>query len=376
MDPIVDMIEAVGGPPAFVAIWSWIIISAVLTVVLIYLFVKHKTNQRFKQRLEELTPQLDRVIENLQTGLDQDGKIRSLISKSEFPELIRYIEDRLVAIGKIDAQAERQLAEASGLVEYLNARVKSRDNWKRALALRALACLRDETNVPLFRATLKNEKFDYAILAATAGLAWVADVDSLELILDKVYVDDPPNRDVILKVLVAYGEDACEAATRLLGKGDLPTAVEGAMADFLGNIHYAEAASVIEERLAATDDTNSEIHFLEALENLGSESTCAVIEPYLKSDDFRLRLKAINALERLGGDKYLAKAEETTRDESPWVARNGAEAMSRMGKKGEKKLNALSRSENRIQRQAAKLVLAELEYKRMRWRFRYADSIP
>ncbi len=375
-DALNSFVESIGGYGVFAAAWVWAILSIYLIVIVIHLFNRRHANESVRIHMKKKTPEFDELIEKVAANTSDDAEIRRVLPPAAFPYFARYIEHRLAGTGNVDASVESTIAEKSGFADHLRKRIQKHGGWKRALALRSLSYLRNSRDIELFRSILETDRFKHAIFAAALGLGLCGDTESLEAVLRKLYVETPSNRDMVLSTLLAYGNKGADAMNKVLASAELVPAVQGVIVDFLGTLKHRPALPTILKLLKHATDKEAAIHFMEALEKIGSEKDCEVLLPYLKDSDFRMRLKAINALERLAGSRYLDEAEQLMNDESPWVTRNAAEAISRMGPDGLARLKALAHDRNERKRLAAKMVIAEREFGRIRWRYRYANSIP
>jgi len=236
-----------------------------------------------------------------------------------------------------------------------------------------LALLRDPADLDLFLDVLEHDNHPSCIFAAAIGLALGGHIASLPRIVARLYNPATPNRDQLLLVLAAYGPGRAPDFVGFLPSPDLPDAAAGVLADILGSWNHAPAKNALELRLASASDGDLKSHLIAALEIVGDRSTCGVLRPYLQDPDFRVRLKTINALEHLGGLEFLPEARALMDDPTPWVRRNAAEVLLRMGDEGRRILEAMAVSSNDEQRPVAKLALAEDRFGRIRGGFRHAQ---
>ena len=377
MDLMTALKDIFGGYTALYAVWAWFVLIFFLVSAVVHLFVSRWKNDHSQHSMKKIFPIFDSLAEEIKSGWVDVGRIKQTVFRARYGLFALYIENNSnLSDREHDLESLRVIARESGFADHLRRRAVSGCRWKRALAIRCLAYLKDNDNVDVFRRVLEKDRFQYSVYSASLGLAACGDVSSLAKILKALYIDKPSNRDMILAVVSWFDSVAVDPLTKMLESEDIPSLLQSTLADFLGTLKYAPAGGVIARLLNDSTDTEAKIHFVEALEKIGSRENCALIESCLSDADFRLRLKAINALERIGGVEFLAKAEEVMGDENHWVRRNAAEAMSRMGERGIARLKEMALSQDAARRRSSKMVLADLEFKRMRWRYRYADSIP
>lgn len=360
-----------------IVVWVFAILLIFLGGVLAFALGRRLRNNSIRDRLAARTPVYRRLLEDLGSGHPpSDEDVRAEIPRRDFEILELFLRDRLSAKDAGDPASERRLAEACGFLPFVRKRARSGRGWARAANLHALALLRDRADLDLFRNALEKDPHRSCVFAGAFGLARGGEAADLPLIVRRLYNPAAPNRDELLLILSACGATQAPGLLGFLRSPDLPEPAAGVLADVLGIWKYAPACAVLEERLSSARDGDFKCHLIEALEKVGARSTCDRLRPYLQDPDFRVRLKAVNALERLGGAEFLGDARATLADPSHWVRRNAAEALLRMGGDGRQVLQEVARSTDDGPRRAAKLALAENQFKRIRWRFRYAESVP
>jgi len=360
-----------------VVAWAFFILLSLLILVVAYAVWRRGRNNSIRKRLAARSPIYSRLLAGLRSGTPPpDEEIRAEVPRRDFGILELFLRDRLAAADSGDATPERRLAEACGFLPFIRKRARGGRGWKRAANLHALALLRDPADLDLFRDAIERDPRRPCVFAAAFGLARLGEAADLPRIVHRLYNPAAPNRDELLMVLSTFGPAQAPGLLEFLRTADLPESPAGVLADLLGIWKYAPAGEALEERLAQARGGELKIHLIEALEKIGTRATCERLRPFLQDPDFRVRLKAVNALERLGGADFLDDARALLADPVHWVRRNAAEAILRMGDVGRQILKEAAQSADDGPRRAAKMVLAENQFKRIRWRFRYAESVP
>ncbi len=358
------------------AIGCWLILSILLIALVLHLITLRGRKNRHESRIIKLGALLQDTLTKLKKGEIPDAEIIKMFGGKNTAVLRECVED--LCFEKSDYIDElRRISNITGLTRKMRAEALSRDKWIRTLAVRCLAALGNPEDIPLLKAVVDKDNFKPAILAASTGLAACKEESVIADIIERLFDKNRPNRDMLLSALTMMGQNRAEQIVGVLTSSSLHDDVISTLADVLGVWHYRPARPVLENILEQTQNPEVRLHVIEALEKTGDASTCAKIMPHLKDADFRVRLKAVNALERLAGDAHMDRAADLLlNDPDKWVKRNAAEAMSRMGAKGMAKLESYKSNNINSVRYVVKLVLAEKKFGRMRWRFRYAESIP
>jgi hypothetical protein len=353
------------------------VLAVMQIFIIIYTWRVRKKSARLETDLEEYAEELDTIFKNSHDPIPEDffTNIESSIKIRRYL-LQQYIEEHCMTKTYPHKKRIVKYAAAIGLTDQLRKHSQRGEQWARAEALRILAEVGTEEDIALFRHTLEHSHFKPELIAAVAGLAKDDVIDQVKTAVIKIYDDKNPNRDEILAILAYYSDGAIDHCLEMISDEETPLILKATLIDFVGVKKAKTAAPLLEELLARTDNSELDLHLIEALEKVGTEKSCAVILPFLTAPDFRVRLKAVNALERLAKDKYLNEAEVLLSDENLFVRRNAAEAMSRMGHNGMEKLKTLISSENNDISIITKMVIAEKKYDKIRWRFRYGDTIP
>ncbi len=353
------------------------VLALMMLFIIIYTWRVRKKADRLETDLKEYADELHTLFENSDESISEDffTHIESSIKIRRYL-LHEYIQEHCMTKTYPHKKRIVEYAAAIGLTDQLRKRSQHGEQWARADALRILAEVGTEEDIKLFRHTLDHSHFKPELIAAVVGLAKDDVTDQLKTAITKIYDDKNPNRDEILAILAYYSEGAVDHCLEMINIEETPLILKATLIDFVGVKKAKASAPILEELLARTDNGELDLHLIEALEKVGTEKSCAVILPFLNAPDFRVRLKAVNALERLSKDKYLNEAEALLADKNLFVRRNAAEAISRMGHSGMEKLKALMSSENKDISIITKMVVAEKQFNKIRWRFRYGDTIP
>lgn len=352
------------------------VLSAFFFWTILYIWLYRRRATKVEEDRKKFTEEFNRALSHRGAAVSTEAFSDKHTKKYHNELLVHYIQKNCFGKNHPDLNRIREYANKTGLMKELRKRAAHGQSWKRAMAVRVLAALGDSSDIILFRDTLARSRFRPEIFAAAVGLINHGITESLGDILDKLYDPQKPNRDQILALIGYFGPIAAEPIIQYIRNRDVPPVLKATLIDFLGVQKARMARPLLEETLKQAPGSLISLHIIEALEKLGTRDSCGVILPYLKDPDFRVRLKAVNALERLAGSEYIASAEALLSDPDLFVQRNAAEAISRMGAPGISRLRELSNSDNKQISIVSKLILTEREYDKIRWRFRYGDSIP
>lgn len=353
-----------------------VVLSLLLLAIIMYTWLIRKKFDRLEADMIVYSDELDSILVDNDKPVPEKFFSRNISHGYNIELLTKYIQEKCLERKHPYIKRIKEYAEAVGLTERLRRQVYRGDPWKRAIALRLLAEVGQEADRAVFREILEQSSFRPMIFAAAVGLANHGVTDCIEIIIEKLYNRKKPNRDEVLSIISYFESTAVDPCIDLIKKDKLISPLKATLIDYLGTRRARSAKPILEDILKKSTDGELNLHVIEALEKVGDRDSCASILPFLKDKDFRVRLKAVNALERLAADEYLETAEQVLSDSNLFVRRNAAEAISRMGERGLKRLGELISSDNRDVSIISRLVLAEQKYGKIRWRFRYGDSIP
>jgi HEAT repeat protein len=352
-------------------IWKGFVFLMVYTIILTW--YRRIRNDRIYRKMRELEPVYGRFVTFVRSGWADSNKIRNILPRKDFPHFERYLRNKISSTNELDVSAERTVADVSGFSQYMRRQAARSKGWKKALSLRTLSYLRDPANIPIFRNVLKTTSFYPCIFAAALGLALCGDTESLQDVIKKIYREQSPKGDALLTVLATYGKKAVSKIHQLLMEGSLSVTETCVLIDLLGFFRYQPASSTLVQMLSNTKNTEVLIHVIETLALIGDKETADILLPFLRHQDFRVRLKAVHAIQRLGNRRYMTEIEALLWDNDWWVRRNAAEAISRMGEMGMRRIRKISQSEEEEPRSAAKLILVELKYRKIREKYIYHE---
>lgn len=357
------------------AVLFMVVLVPLVIALIIATYCIRLAKERFDTRYGEMSRVFDEIVTGLSTRQLTADAARAMVPGHSHKFLRRYIGAKICGTGPQNVSAERTLCDIAGLTDVLKRECEHSVGWKQALATRLLASLRGKEHIPLLRKVLAEARFSRTRFCAALGLALAGDTDSIPAILQRIYVANPPNREMILTALLPFGAAAAPKILEVVEKTTIPANELSAVLDIFGAFRYKPARSLLEKLLKSNPSSDIAIHAIDAIEHIGDASTCDIIMPFASAPDFRVRLKAVNSLERLAGKAHLGKAEAMLSDVNWWVRRNAAEALSRMGEEGNASLKAKAAGGDEHEKAVAKLVLAENKFHRMVRRYRYAESI-
>lgn len=351
------------------------VLGAVQIFIMLYIWWFRRQALFHEEQLSKYSNELEACLDRSAADVPLDFFSEDISGRRNRALLKDFIRTRCTSsthrhIGRI-----KTFALGCGLTGMIRADALAERGWNRAVALRLLAVISDASDTALFRRILEESRFKPEILAAAIGLANSDEHAGIRLFMGKLYDEKHPNRDEVLSVLYQYYHGSVEECAELIGDKTLPLQLRATLVDFIGVAKHRPARAVLEGMLGPACERDMVLHVIEALEKVGAESSCELILPYLDDQEFRVRLKAVNALERLAGSRYMAEAERLLSDPDVFVRRNAAEAVSRMGPEGIARLESYSRAGDSMIARVAKMILAEKKYDKIRWRFRYGDSI-
>lgn len=354
----------------------WLVLFIIFVVLILHLLIVRIRTRQLEAKIKKTKIALQGVIERFVKKEISDKEIIETLGGKNLPYLRICVED--LCFEKCSCIDDlRYISNVTGLTDKMRSEAIRGKKWSRTFSIRCLAYLGNHEDISLLKTVLGKDKFKYAMLVATTGLGSCNDEYVVRDIIQRIFDPKKPNRDMLLSSLTAVGKSNAKHVTKVLSDSSLHDDVISTLADVLGVWHYRPSRQILEKYLEQTKNPEVRLHIIEALEKVGDTSTCDKIIPHLKDEDFRVRLKAVNALERLAGDTYMNLALDLLlNDPDRFVKRNAAEAISRMGHLGMEKLESYKSIDVKSVRYVVKIVLAEKKYKRMRWRFRYADSIP
>lgn len=356
---------------------GFIAVFAVMQVwIVFYTWYLRRRETVYEDLLAKYSAELDSILAEGTEAVPVRFFTGQISVKQETRLLRDYLKTRIISAPHREEARLKTYADTCGLTAVLRKEARSAGRWKKAIALRLLAVVCDRSDAGTFKTTLFGSNFKPAMLAAAIGLANCDERPDIRLFIGRLYNKERPNRDEILALLSHYYRSSASQCIDLLRDETLPLALRTTLMDFLGVSRMKAAASVLEEIVANNSNAEVLVHALEALEKTGNAESCRRILPCLANDDFRVRIKAVSALERLSGGAHIGEIEKMLSDLNVFVRRNAAEAMSRMGDGGMKRLQSMVASEDRDVSRTARMILAEKKYDKIRWRYRYGDSIP
>lgn len=368
--------EMFGSLSIYTSVGFLAVLSFFLLTIVMYTWLIRKKFDRLEADMIVYSAELDSMFSNNDKPVPEKFFSRDISHGYNIELLTKYVQEKCLAAKHPHIERIKEYALTVGLTDRLRKQVYRGDPWKRAIALRLLAEVGQEADRAVFREILNHSSFRPLIFAAAIGLANHGITDCIQTIIEKLYNRKKPNRDEVLSIISYFESIAIDPCIELIKKDKLMTPLKATLIDYLGTRRAYSAKPILEDILKKSTDGELNLHTIEALEKVGDRNSCGSILPFLKDIDFRVRLKAVNALERLAADEYLETAEKLLSDPNLFVRRNAAEAITRMGSKGMQKLTELVSSGDRDVSIISKLVLAEQKYGKVRWRFRYGDSIP
>lgn len=371
-----ELTDIIKNATLYSSLWILTVLSGLLLLLMIVTLRTRRNLKRLEDDRERYSIELDNHLLSSPERIPDDFFSEKISKRYNLDLLTSYIQHKCLNSEKANMERVKEYARSCGLTERLRKRSSTGNPWKRAIALRILSEISSDEDVPFLKNIVKKGTFPQEILAASIGLANNGVADCIKISIEKVYSEKQPNRDEILALLSYFDESAVEPCIELVKDKSLTPPLRAVLIDFLGVRRARQAKTFLEDILKSETGSELNLHVIEALEKVGDGDSCDIILPYTKDTDFRVRLKAVNALERLSNDKYIDVAKNMLSDPEMFVRRNAAEAISRMGERGLKLLKELMTSKNRDIAVITGMVLAEKKYDKIRWRFRYGDSIP
>ena len=293
-----------------------------------------------------------------------------LLSSGTYDALSRYVRNKADALNPAQRTRLREIAKAIGYQNYLRRQIRKTKKWDRALYLRCLANLADPDDIPIFQDMLENEGFLVGIYSAAIGLANCGHTESIPRVIQRGLSKHPPNNDMLLAVLMKFGPRGCPVALEFLFQSEYAPVISCLILDYIGHVGQPEVADDLRHLLRSDQNSDVRAHTIDALSQLGSATMVKDLVPFLTDPDYRVRIKAVNAVEHLGGEEYAGHIAEALEDTNPWVRRSAAEALTRLGETGNRRLRVYP--DSGPAGETVKTVLAQHNYQRLRMRYRHA----
>lgn len=359
---------------ALTSLLFWSIVSAaiLLVVIITVILIIRLNNNRLERLINCLYPQFETLCLEIESTKDTTDLISQVLTSRVFPVFERFLRNKIADISEISVHKYREVSELSGFSEYLRYTINKSKGYKRAIALRTLTYLRNPSDILLLQKILENETFYPSVYTAGLGLALCKNTESFSRILHILCARKTDNRDDILVILTAFGEGICPSIVEHLVS--FRDSTQTVLIDFLRLYGYRPAQKLLEELVVASPSLEARIHAIEALGVLGNQDSLLLLQPFLMNEDFRIRLKTVVALAKIGGKKFLPQLLLMLEDPEWWVRRNAAEAFYGLGEDGIKELKKIGSEATSERGRMARMVIDELKFGRIRWRYRFAES--
>lgn len=337
-----------------VAVMIVFALNGLFLVVILVLKPLHRTRQlRHRRRRSAYTVVLSRHLATDAHRVDMGKRV------AEDRAFLDALIDMRSIIGGPEAEMLGDLVDRFDITRRQSLNLKRRVRTDRRLrAAVALAELADETAAPTLMKHLSDPEQEVRIQCAR-GLGRMKWRPGIRAILDRFEDETPWVRSRFADTLVGYGTEATwplisyiRVNHRLAAAG-VPSAVR-----ILGTIGDAEAVPPLLDILEQSNEAEVQIAIVETLGQLGGPMAFDSVEKAARSEDWRLRAKAATALAFIGDESVLPTLALGLEDESWWVRRNSASALSHFTRGVEMLYTALH-SQDPFARDAASEALAD-----------------
>jgi hypothetical protein len=346
------------------AFWLLLFFSGLCMAILLRTIWIHFRQNRWETRMSLLSEEYSNLVKMVRYGVVGDEAIREVVRPREFLYFQRYLQDTISTTTDIDVMSESKIAEVTGFRDFLNKRIERKRGWNKAIALRTLSYFRDSRNAPVFLHALSHSEKSPEVYAAGYGLALAKQVDTFNLVAQKVWVISNQNTELLWNLLLLFGESTAPNLLRLLREGLKSDDAMIVAIALLGRYRYTAAVTDFIKILEDRPPPPLAGALLAALGKIADKQSIGPILAYLNHPDFTVRVEALKAVAGIGDPESCDQVETLLVDDNWWVRREAANSLAVMGQQGIDRLQSIASRGNGVAWVAAKGVLAEQTFNR------------
>lgn len=297
-----------------------------------------------------------RVIERLREPVEAcvlEGKPLPRVPPGDLDALLELVLRYTSMVRGRDAERLTDCLAEQGVVADLLQRLHARPAWRRAEAAEVLGRLRLRAAVPSLVTALDDPSEDVRTVAAR-GLAAIRDPAAVPALARALADPSRWTLSLVAENLMAMGPSAVQPLLELM-HGDEHN-VRVAAVQILGEIRDPAATPALIQVLRE-GGLNLRAQAAAALGKLGGPDAERSLLTALDDPEWQVRAQAAKALGRVADPAAASGLAHAMPDDNWWVRVNCAESLARLGAQGRRRLELLTRHDDRFVRDQANAVL-------------------